>query len=70
MKKLVLGMMMMAVGMTSFSTMVDNENGLEEFRNDVQMTQSIEMMSTERSEALEITDVREFFRTNLNNYEG
>ena len=70
MKKLVLGMMMMVVGMTSFSTMIDNENGLDEFRKDVQTTQKIEMISSERSQDLNVTDVREFFETNLNNYEG
>ena len=69
MKKFVL-MGMMVVGMTSFATMTDNENRLEEFRKDVQATEKIEMISTERSQDLDVSDVREFFRANLNNYEG
>ena len=60
----------MVVGMTSFSAMTDNENGLEEFRKDVQTTQKIEMISSERSEDLNVSDTREFFETKLNNYEG
>ena len=69
MKKLIL-MGMMVVGMTSFATMTDNENRLEEFRNDVQTNQKIEMISSERTKDLNVSDTREFFETKLNNYEG
>ena len=69
MKKLVLGMMMMVVGMTSFASLQENDNRLEEFITEYQETQTVEMLSREVPEDLDVTDVREFFRDNLNNYE-
>ena len=68
MKKLIL-MGMMVVGMTSFASLQENDNRLEEFRNDVQTAQKIEMISAERPKELGVSDVREFFETKLNNYE-
>ena len=70
MKKFVLMGMMMVVGMTSFAALQENDNRLEEFVMEYQEGQNVERMSREMPEDLEITDVREFFRTNLNNYEG
>ena len=70
MKKFVLMGMMMVVGMTSFASLQENDNRLGEFVSGYQETQTAEMVSRETPEDLGITDVREFFRANLNNYEG
>ena len=69
MKKFVLMTMMMVVGMTSFASLQENDNRLEEFVTEYQETQTVEMLSREMPEDLEITDVREFFRDNVNNYD-
>ena len=69
MKKLML-MGMMVVGITSFASIQENDNRLEEFVMEYQETQTVEMLSREMPEDLNVTNVREFFRTNLNNYEG
>ena len=68
MKKLLL-MGMMVVGMTSFASLQENDNKLEEFIIEYQETQTVEMLSREIPEDLDVTDVREFFRANVNNYE-
>ena len=60
--------MIMIVGMTSFASLEDNGR-LNDFAKEYQETQDVEMISREMPEDLEITDVREFFRTNLNNYD-
>ena len=69
MKKFVLMGMMMVVGMSSFASLQENDNRLEEFIMEYQETQTVEMLSREIPEGLDVTDVREFFRANLNNYE-
>lgn len=56
----------MAVGITSFATIMAKKNGLE----NVKKTQKMEKFSSERPEELNGFDTHEFFRTNLNNYEG
>ena len=68
MKKLIL-MGMMVAGMTTFASIQENENRLEEFIMEYQKTQTVEMLSREIPEDLDVTDVREFFRANVNNYE-
>jgi len=57
---------MMAVGITSFATIMVKKNGLE----NIKKTQKMEKFSSERPEELNGFDTPEFFRTNLNNYEG
>ena len=69
MKKFVLMGMLMVVGMTSFASHQENDNRLEEFVMEYQETQTVETLSREVPEDLDVTDVREFFRANLNNYE-
>ena len=69
MKKFVLMGMMMVVGMTTFASLQQNDNRIEEFIMEYQEGQTAEMFSRELSENLDVTDVREFFRTNLNNYD-
>ena len=69
MKKFVLMGMMVVVGMTSFASLQENDNRLEEFVVEYQGGQTAEMISREMPEDLDVTDVREFFRTNLNNYD-
>ena len=70
MKKFILMAMMMVVGMTSFALLQENDNKLEEFTMMYQEIQTVEIASRELPEDFDVTDVREFFRTKLNNYEG
>ena len=68
MKKLVL-MTMMAVSMTTFASLQENDNSLEGLVMEYQEGQGVETLSREMPEDLVVTDVREFFRDKVNNYE-
>ena len=69
MKKFLLMGMMMVVGITSFASLQENDNRLEEFVMEYQEGQTAEMLSRELPEDLGVSDIREFFRGNLNNYD-
>ena len=68
MKKLVL-MTMVAVSMTTFASLQENDNRLEGFVVEYQKDQGVDTLSKEMPEDLVVTDVREFFRDKLNNYD-
>ena len=69
MKKFVLMAMMMVVGMTTFASLQENDSRLEEFVMEYQEDQGAEMLSREMPDDIDATDIREFFRDKLNNYD-
>ena len=60
MKKFVLMAMMMVVGMTSFASLQENDNRLEEFTMKYQETQTVEMASSEKTEDL-VVFINDYF---------
>ena len=69
MKKLILLVTMMLLSSFTFATLQDNENGLQEFIAEYQETATVEMLSRERPDDLDVTDIRGFFREKLNDYD-
>ena len=69
MKKLILLVTMMLLSSLTFAELTDNENVLEDFMAEYQETATVEMLSRERPADLEITEIREFFETKLNDYD-